>query len=156
MTTSRRNYGKLVKTGMGGFLNPPMHPEHSFSIQSTYGDTFCMPLSSAAESDWLDPKARGIAKRLLAEWRKPALDSEAVQDWIAIVLGYFKGCYVGQNSKGEPSWNASDLRIDSTVDPVLNADLHAGVHLIRKYYPEFVPTVEHFAGAYWGTKPVAA
>ncbi len=30
---------------------------------------------------------------------------------------------------------------------------HAGVHLIRRYYPEYEPRAEDFAAAYWGTKP---
>ena len=156
MTTKRSNYGKLNNWGMGGFLNPPTHPEHKFSISSTSGDTFCMSLSSAAESEWLDGQARGIAKRLLAEWKRPELESPEVQEWIAQVLGYFKGCYAGNDKEGNQSWNYSDLRIDQTIDPVLNADLHAGVHLIRGYYPEFIPMGEDFERAYWGTKPVTA
>jgi len=156
MKTSRRNYGKLVNEGMGGFLNPPGHPEHNWSIRSTYGDTFSMSLSSAAESDWLEVRAKGKAIGKLRSWKPLPIESEPMQEWIAQVLGYFKGCYSGQDEKGEPSWNCSHLRIQPEVDPVLNADLHAGVNLIRKYYPAFTPTAEHFAGAYWGSKPVTA
>jgi len=29
-----------------------------------------------------------------------------------------------------------------------HADQHAGIHLIRQYYPEFKPTAKHFSGAY--------
>lgn len=68
------------------------------------------------------------------------------------VLGYFKECYVGQDKQGSPSWNVSDLHIDAAIDPIINADNHAGVHMIREYYPEFVPTAEHFKSAYWGSK----
>lgn len=141
--TSRRNYGKLVNRGMGGFLNPPGHPEHDWSIQSTYGDTFSMSLSSA----------KGAAQGKLNSWCPLPLDSEPVQDWIAQVLGYFKGCYCGQDKQGQTSWNVSDIRITNEIDPVLNQDLHAGVHLIRKYYPEFVAEGKHFETAYWGKKP---
>lgn len=141
-------------SGMGGFLNPPTHPEHSISVESIKRDDFCMSLSSAAECEWLSPYIRQLAREELESWRAPAIDSLAIQEWIAQVLGYFRGCYSGNDSTGAQSWNVADLRIDSKVDPVLNADLHAGVHLVRKYYPEFTPTPEHFAGAYWGTKKV--
>ena len=153
MSTSRRNYGKLVHSGMGGFLNPPGHPEHEWSIQSSYGDTFSMSLSAAAESDWLEAKAKGAAIGKLKSWKPMDLESEPVQDWIVQVLGYFKGCYAGQDKQGNQSWNVSDLRMDAKIDPVLNADLHAGVNLIRKYYPAFTPTPKHFGLAYWRTKP---
>ena len=141
-------------SGMGGFLNPPTHPEHSISVESIKRDDFCMSLSSAVESDWLSPYVRELARDILNAWVPPALESPAIQEWIAQVLGYFRGCYVGQDKQGNRSWNASDLRISQDADPVLGADLHAGVHLIRKYYPEFTPTPAHFAGAYWGTKKV--
>lgn len=156
MKTKLSNCGRIVNSGMGGFLNPPTHPEHFKSVQSSYVDTFSMSLSAAADADWLNPATRGRARGILKGWKAPAIESPAVQEWIAQVLGYFAGCYVGQDKAGAPSWNASDLRIDKEADPVANADLHAGVHLIRKYYPAFAPTAEHFAAACWGKKPEAA
>jgi len=45
-------------------------------------------------------------------------------------------------------WNASNLIFDSARSPVANADDHAGVRLIRKLYPEFVPE-DDFANARW-------
>lgn len=145
---------------MGGFLCPPGHPTHSFSAETGRRDNpnGCYSLESAIDQEWLPADIRGRARGILERWereKKPLTDPE-VQEWVLTVLGYFKGCYRGQDKEGNPSWNASDLRIDSGIDPVLNADLHAGVHLIRKYYPEFVPTAEHFKGAYWGQKPVTA
>lgn len=152
MKISRSIYGKIVASGMGGFLNPPTHPEHSFSVSSSYGDTFSMSLTAAAKTDWLNSATKAAARHLLKTWKAPAIESTEVQDWIAHVLGYFKSCYSGSDSDGNISWNASDLRILPDADPVLNADIHAGVHLIRGYYPEFTPTAEDFARAYWGTK----
>lgn len=135
---------------MGSFLNPPTHPEHSFSVASTYGNTFSMSLSSAAKDESLNESTRIAASNLLKLWEAPTRESPEVQDWIAQILGYFKGCYSGQDSQGNLSWNASDLRILPDIDPVLNCDIHAGVHFIRKYYPHFTPTKAHFESAYWG------
>ena len=145
--------------GMGGFLNPPTHPEHTSHVELDLRrrpwNRGGMSLSYATgEGSGVHPETRSAAQRILGDWKPPPIESPEVQDWIASVLGYFKGCYVGQDAEGKPSWNASDLRIDAGVDPVLNADLHAGVHLIRKYYPEYTPTAEDFKRAYWGKKPV--
>lgn len=151
--------GRIVNQGMGGFLNPPGHPEHTrsveFDLRRKPENRGSMSLSHALECDWLDGLTKAQARRLLEVWslQKRPLSDSTVQDWIQQVLGYFRGCYAGQNAKGEQSWNVSDLRIDQNVDPLLNADIHAGVHLIRKYYPEYSPKAEDFKQAYWGTKP---
>jgi len=154
--TSKSNWGKLVHKGMGGFLNPPTHPEHKWDVQSVYGDTFHMSLSAAAEATWLNDETRRQATSLLRNWKRPPIQSPEVQDWIRKVLGYCKGCYVGQDKQGNLSWNVSDLRIRPDIDPMLNENIHAGVHLIRKYYPDYMPTKTDFAQAYWGKKPEKA
>jgi hypothetical protein len=138
---------KLVNRGMGGFLNPPTHPEHEWSVIEIERnrEVGSMMLTLAAEQSFQP------AVDKLAAWVAPPLDSSEVQDWISQVLGYFKGCYKGQ---GEDGWNCTKLRIHQKPDPMLNIDTHAGVHLIRKYYPEFTPTKEHFEKSYWGTKKV--
>lgn len=150
--TLKSNWGKIVNSGAGGFLNPPTHPEHDWSVRSVYDDTFSMALSSAAESDWLDDECRSAARIKLKSWKPLPLDDASVKDWIHQILGYFAGCYVGQDRDGNPSWNASDLRILKDTDPILNANIHAGVYLIRKYYPDFAPSADDFAKAYWGKK----
>lgn len=105
-----------------------------------------MALTSAAEYDWTDAGVRAEAKRILDEWDRPSLDSPEIGDWIAQVLGYFRRCY-----RGPEGWNAADLTIDDR-DPMTSIDTHAGVHLIRKFYPEYDPSPADFAGAYWGQK----
>ena len=151
--TSRSNYGKLVHQGQGGFLNPPTHPEHDWCVHSSYDDTFWLSLTAAAESEWLNSGTRLAAKAKLRAWQPLPITDEAVQDWIHQVLGYFHNCYKGED--GPEAWHAGKLRISEDADPVASADLHAGVHLIRRYYPEYQPTAEDFKAAYWGTKPVA-
>lgn len=148
--------GRIVKTGMGGFLNPPYHPEHNYSVETDLrrhrDNRGGMSLSAALGDISLPLPVRQAAARLLSNWacNRPHIDSEAVRDWIAQVLGYFRGCYKGQ---GETPWSAGDLRIAPEADPMLNSELHAGVHCIRGYYPEYRPTQADFDGAYWGQKP---
>ncbi len=160
MSTKYAYGAKLVHEGMGGSLCPPGHPMHDWSVQTGRSDNpnGCYCLESAATLDYLPPAIRGAASGKLKRWEreKLPLTNERVQDWIAHVLGYFKGCYSGQNDKGETSWNAGDLRIKPDADPMLNADIHAGVHLIRGYYPEYTPKPEDFKRAYWGSKPEVA
>ena len=55
------------------------------------------------------------------------------------MLGYFRGCF-NFHPENESGWHAGNLTIDSDVDPLEHADFHAGVHLIRRYYPEYQPT----------------
>jgi hypothetical protein len=139
---------------MGGFLNPPTHPEHTWSIRSLHGYTFSLNLTAAVEADWLDAGSRAAARRKLASWKRPELSE--VQDWIKQVLAYFRHCY-GANPNSYWTimpvlkWNASDLIVDKEADELENADIHAGVHLIRQYYPEYVPKADDFSGT-WGSK----
>lgn len=140
METKER--GRISLSGMGGFLNPPTHPEHTHSVQSRTGDTFSMSLSSAVTSEWLDAGTRLAAKTLLDEWQKPAIESPEVQEWIRQVLGYFRGCY--KNTEG----TEDKLLIDSKIDPLTRVDSHAGVHLIREFYPAYQPDAVQFAEAY--------
>ena len=148
----KHSWAKLVHSGMGGFLNPPGHPEHEWSIKSVYGDTSSMSLSYAAKHCG-DPKAKAAAKAKLSEWRRPPLSDPRVQDWIHQVLGYFAGMYVGMDKAMQPSWDVSDLRHLPDADPVLNQEIHAGVHLIRQYYPEYKAIRPDFQAAYWGRRP---
>lgn len=138
-------YGKIVDSGMGGFLNPPTHPEHRLSVHSSHGDKFSMSLTAARDSAWLNPQTRKAAANILRHWQPLPITSAEVEDWIARVLGYFRGCYSPDGEK----WNAQDLIIDKR-NPLQHADRHAGVHLIRRYYPNYQPTVGDFANAYWG------
>jgi len=160
--TRKYNWGKVVNEGAGGFLSPPTHPEHTQSVRSTFGDTFFMSLSSARDSEWLNQETRIKAKWILKKWNPLPVDHEDVQDWIHHVLGYFKNCYKGKRECDDltcekctnEAWNADKLRIRRKVDPMRAGmyNLHAGVHLIRKYYPDFKPTENDFANAYRGTK----
>jgi hypothetical protein len=150
--------GRIVMEGMGGFLCPPTHPMLTKSVQTDLRrkpeNRTCMSLEYAVDSPMLDPATRAAVRTVLKTWKrqKPALDSPTVQEWILQVLGYFRGCF-NFHPENETGWQAGNLTIDSGVDPLENADFHAGVHLIRRYYPEYQPTRDHFLQGYWGSKP---
>lgn len=157
MNTMKLEKGKVVMRGMGGFLNPPTHPEHTQSVETDLRrkpeNRGSMSLSAALECEYLDSTTRAVVRTVLNSWKRPALDAPEVQDWIHQVLGYFKGCYRKPGNTSDNAWNVDQLDTQGTANPMKRIDDHAGVHLIRKYYPEFTPTAEHFSAAYWGTKP---
>ncbi|HEY5657143.1 MAG TPA: hypothetical protein VIY27_05095 [Myxococcota bacterium] len=152
---------RVTYRGMGGFLNPPTHPEHHLHVETDLRrrpeNRGGMSLSAAAECDYIDPRARAEAQRRLAKWEPLPIDDPAIVDWVHQVLGYFRGMYQGLRGPVPPGteWHVENLFSDPERDPVQSADSHAGVHYIRKFYPEYMPTAEDFAGAYWGTKPEA-
>lgn len=99
MSNMKTEKGKIVKHGMGGFLCPPGHPMHEYSVETDLRrrpeNRTSMSLEYAVESPMLDAATKAAAKALLAYWEgsKRPLKSAAVRDWIHQVLGYFKGCY---------------------------------------------------------------
>jgi hypothetical protein len=115
-----------------------------------------MSLSAAVESEWLDVGTRRRARALLDVWEKakPDLGNSEVQDWVHQVLGYFKNCWRGTGQEPE-CWHVSNLRMTKSgeVPDGYKVTDHAGVHYIRKFYPDFFPATDHFTQAYWGTKP---
>lgn len=154
-----KEQGRIVNEGMGGFLNPPTHPEHTqhveTDLQRSPANRGGLSLTAAVACDWLDDATRAKAQAALDEWQRPPIERADVQAWIGQVLGYYRGCYKGDGDSAN-AWHAGNLRISQTADPMLNVDAHAGVRLIREYYPEYQPTREDFARAYWGTKPTEA
>ena len=153
--TQKKEKGKLVKGGMGGFLNPPNHPEHDFHVETDLRkrpeNRGGMSLSAAAECNWLDGLTKAAARVALAGWERRPIDSPKVVAWIRQVLGYFKGCYKNLEVEESRAWNADKLRINQQADPMQWIEYHAGVNLIRRYYPEYVPTQEDFDNAKWGS-----
>lgn len=155
-TTMKKEKGRIRRKGMGGFLNPPTHPEHAMSVETDLirrpENRGSMSLTAAVDAEWLDDATRASAKRILEAWQSPPIESPEVQEWILKVLGYFKGCWKGDGPAPE-CWNVQNLRMGKGAGPGADLTHHAGVHLIRKYYSDFLPTQEHFDKAYWGKKP---
>jgi len=147
--------GRVVRDnhGMGGFLCPPTHPMHTHRIETDLRrkpeNRGGMSLDYAVDCEYLDPTIRKEAKKILNNWTPPPVESPEIQAWIHQVLGYFKGCYCRGNGSNPEDWYAGNLTIGREGTP----DKHVGVHLIRKYYPNFMPTQENWDMAYWGKKP---
>jgi hypothetical protein len=146
--------GKIVSGGMGGFLNPPTHPEHSIHVETDLRrrkeNRGAMSLSSAAGCEWLNRETRHAARLRLNQWQRPPISDPSIQDWIYRVLGYFRNCYIRPFSTRK----ASDLLVSNSLNPLAHAHMHAGVAFVRNFYPEFHPSAKHFDSAYWGKKPV--
>ena len=135
--------GRIEKNGMGGFLNPPTHPEHSYRVQ---GKGFCMSITVAVQDSMLEECVRARARMLLENWVKPPLKHPEIQDWIYQVLGYFRNCY----SKDGAGRNLCKDMVVS--EQPLDENRHLGVMHIRNWYPSYVPTKLDFKNAYWGRK----
>ena len=154
VTNATKVSGKIAKGGMGCFLNPPKHPEYYCHVKNIAGDKragrFNMSLEAAADSTSLDDHIRGVARKILRQWKPLPLDSEPVQNWIHHVLGYYKNCY-SKDGVGH------DVNKDMVVDKSgeRNLDTHLGVMHIRRYYPEYVPSDADFENAYWGKESVS-
>ena len=146
------NISEIDTTGMGGFLNPPSHPEHSRSV--VYGPYIpgwgrnAMALSSALTSDEVTEATRDEVRRLLSDWEAntPALDTRESVLWLTGVMAYFKNCYRSVMGEAEPEcWYAGNLHIHGhgfglspcTIDHPIED--WASVNFIRKFYPDFTP-----------------
>jgi hypothetical protein len=151
-------WGRIVSGGMGGFLNPPTHPEHYRSVKSYQGNHFFMSLSFATECERLDDETRNGAAVILSNWVKPSINDEPVQDWIYRVLGYFHNCYSIDGKDRDVNncliWIEKDKKSfgDKWKNFQRNRNRHIGVMFIREFYPEYMPTDDDFHNAYWGTK----
>jgi hypothetical protein len=151
-----KEQGRIVTgNGMGGFLCPPTHPMHTQHVET---DLRRRPenrgresLEYAVEDETLTNATRAAARTVLNSWKAPPLDSEEIRGWVLQVLGYFRGSY--NMTLTEEGWHCDKMTFDHELDPMDHIENHAGVHLIRKYYPDFTPTREDFEQAYWGTKP---
>ena len=155
MTTSTRNRPneRIVRRAAGDFLDPPLYPTHTWHVETDCrrhrrNRGFCS-LSYAVTQEWIDPSVRAEAQQLLDAWHDapPAVESEEVQAWIHRVLGYFKNCYV---NPATGSRHVADLLICPDLDPMEATMRHAGVLLIRDFYPDWLPERHHFDTARWG------
>ncbi len=147
--------GRIVAVGMGGFLNPPGHPTHNLSVETELNrraENRCrMSLEAAVDCYWLDDATKAKAAKALAKWKRLPLHAPEVKQWTLQVLGYFAHCYNDTPTDPE-GWSAGRLTIDHTRSPMEHPERHAGVNLIRRFYPEYTLTIDDWAGAYWGKK----
>jgi hypothetical protein len=135
----------LVNEGMGGFLNPPNHPEHTYSIQEFRGghEVGSYSLTSAARDEYLPALVRGTAKGALKRWQAGEIDIE----WMASVYNYFRHCY----SRDGINRNVNDKNATVTYgkfwdnaeqEQYENPAHHLGYLYVKQYYPEHQPNIE--------------
>lgn len=108
-----------------------------------WGDDSCSLSHASDPVSYMPKSVQEQAKRILDTWQAPPLDTPAIQAWIRKLLRYFQHCYKG-DCREPYCWYAPNLKIDSEIDPMTVIDEHAGIHAIRRFYPEFMPTLQHF------------
>ncbi len=142
--TAKQPDTRVVAGSMGSAFLPPSHPGNRFEIETDLQrrkeNRGSMSLEYAAELGNSD------ALRLIAEWEanKPALSTRENRLWVKQVQAHFRNCYRGEDSKRE--WDAGSMHIhgDGRYGSAVCKVSHvfedwAGVHFIRKYYPEYRP-----------------
>jgi hypothetical protein len=151
--------GRIVSGSTGSFLTPPGHPDQRYSIETDLRrkpeNRSSMSLSSALEpNSYLDAVTKAKAAGIMRDYKKnqPPLDHPATQEWIRSTLGYFKGMYHDPNLPEGERAKVSNLRSVPEADPMENANFHAGVHFVRRYYPDYQPQPEHFEPGGYGQK----
>lgn len=119
-----------TKNGQGGFLNPPQHAEHIYSIIEKRGghETDSMSLSYAAGCEYLPARVRARARALLAQ--HPGKMSE---EWVHSVYNYFRNCY----SRDGINRNVSDCIVSKAN--TYPADYHLAYLFIREFFPDYPP-----------------
>lgn len=154
----KKEKGRIIRGGMGGFLDPPGYPTHDWSVQTDLRrrpeNRGLMSIDSATKAEWLDGATRSHARRLVEQWRasRPPLSSPQVRDWVHQVLGYFGSMYRNPAVPEDRQFNVSEMISNPRLDPVRHADDHAGVHFVREFYPEFSPSATDFEKAHWGSR----
>ena len=135
---------KVVSGSMGSFLCPPTHPTHFYHVETDRNRRKCnrggVSLESAKDYGWIHESARLEARKLLANWQRPAIDSEEIEEWIVEVLRYFKHCYLNSWQIVSGNRDVKDLIINSELDPYKYKNIQAGTAFIQRYYPDFVCT----------------
>jgi hypothetical protein len=115
-----------------GVLHPPTHPERNYCVEVD-GRRITLTTALRCGDAVLCPSLTQQIASLFADYQPVAIETQEVQEWISRVLWFFHHCYID-----------CDEEIDGDRDPIMYADSHAGVVFIRKFYPNFKPTREHF------------
>lgn len=125
----------IVNKGMGGFLNPPGHAEHNFSVREydVHGqEEGSSSLSYAAQhaAEWGHPGIARAAQRKLA-----AHPGTFTSEWEREVYAYFANCY----SPDGQERNASKCEIIRGVTCKPSPTWHLAYLHIRQFFPEYTP-----------------
>lgn len=134
----------MVDSGMGGFLNPPDHPEHSYSIEGCRGGHVVemMSLSSCLD-DYYRGGVRGAVKAKLKQWEqnRPAVPPH---EWVVKVYKYFRHCYSkdGINRGVDDCVTYGKFWDNAEQEQNENPYHHLGFMFVKSFYPVHEPDVE--------------
>lgn len=119
--------------GTGGFLCPPGHPAHTYSV--IQGPVRNPRVVESVEAAINDPDVPGDIKSRVRSIMSRAVLIES-EHWLRMVYGYFRSMYVPESG----SRNASDLIVDTSGQ--LPAERSAAVAMIREFFPGHAPRVD--------------
>lgn len=124
---------RILNSGMGGFLNPPGHAEHNWSIGDGNGSA---SLTYALTQPWVsDELKRAIRALLLTN------PGTFTPEWEANCYAYFRNCY----SPDGVQRNVSGLMSNGPPE------YHAAYLHIKKFFPVYAPNLELIANPpKWG------
>ncbi len=132
---------KIVSTGMGGFMNPPGHAEHSYHVQEGLGrNAGSMSLSYALTSDYVPTAIKTQARQLL-----DANPGTYTPEWEESCYAYWRNCWSPDGSE----LSSDKLIISSTGDP----ERHGAYLHIKEYFSDAKPRLDLIANPpVWGKK----
>lgn len=141
-------YYKIVSGGMGSFLCPPGHPNHTRHVMEKAGnhrEVGSMAIDSATRYDYLPEAIRDRAQRLIDN--ATMVESDL---WVRSVYGYFRNMWTADGRMWERADNLNVGRPDGAPD-----DWHAAPLYIRQYFPDHAVRADLIAspGKGYGSYP---
>lgn len=132
------NFYLRTDDGMGGFLNPPTHPQHTTSIIEKRGghEVGYYSLTGARDEKYLPGRVRGTANGILKRWVREKGQEQPDEVWLASVYNYFRNCY---SPDGE-NRNVSDCLINNANS--LPPERHLAYLFVKEFYPAHKPDIE--------------
>lgn len=117
--------------GTGGFLCPPGHPSHRYSIVEKSSDRWnayvCGTYSLDSDCEWIPDGIRRRATQMLTEAK--LVESPM---WVANVYGYFRSMW----SPDGRMWADTRELVLGKPDGEYPDEWHAGCVFVRKYFPD--------------------
>ncbi|MEK5036158.1 hypothetical protein MKY96_32435, partial [Paenibacillus sp. FSL R7-0302] len=121
----------IVNSGAAGFLNPPGHAEHNYSVRElsrNNKEISSESLSSALINDSIPEDIKNRAKMLLERF-----PGDFTEEWEHSVYNYFRCAY----SPDGVNRNVNDCFFQKDGNP----EHHLGYLFIKSFYPDYEPNL---------------
>lgn len=145
---------RISRSGAGGFLCPPGHPNLTHSVTSQHS---MMSLETAAEDESVPTEIRQRAQKILDAAQ--LIESDL---WVMHTYSYFRNCYspdgVDRSTQncliiGQPRYSASEEPVQAD-DPRVAPEHHLGYLMVKKYFPEHEVRLDLLdSSAGYGSRP---